>query len=364
MKVHMSVSIIVAVYNVGEYIAECLESIIPLDKRVIEILCVDDGSSDQSVDIIRKYQQKDKRIQLLQKKNGGISSARNCGLDHCRGNYVAFVDGDDFMEPELFCGIIDEFSKAETDAIWCGYMKNDWNGVHEEKPRIPTGIYGKSRIETTLLPALVGLSFEKLYSWFKGDCRLNAKNEFPSVWRGIYSVEIIKKNHIYFCEDVLTGEDLLFNCEYFSRCNNVSVSERSAYHYVWRKGSLTQNTRENFWKAKMKLLNAREKISDDIYSKTGICLAPEFQGTLVLSKIQMALMLSDGSVNKLGKNYKRFKQYSNNSQILSAYRSLNLNDAPVKYRLPLSLGKWKWDAVLFFICIVLNKFHIHIYPDE
>lgn len=68
MKVHMSVSIIVAVYNVGEYIAECLESIIPLDKRVIEILCVDDGSSDQSVDIIRKYQQKDKRIQLLQKK--------------------------------------------------------------------------------------------------------------------------------------------------------------------------------------------------------------------------------------------------------------------------------------------------------
>ena len=88
-----NISIIVAVYNIEHYLEKCLNSLIKLDNKVIEILCVNDGSTDKSEDIIKKYSHLDKRIRLLSKINGGLSSARNYGIEKSIGDYLIFIDG-------------------------------------------------------------------------------------------------------------------------------------------------------------------------------------------------------------------------------------------------------------------------------
>ena len=96
------VSIIVPVYNVASYLSKCLDSCINQTLYDIEIICVDDGSTDNSGELLDEYKAVDSRIQVIHKENGGLSSARNYGLDHANGDYIAFVDADDWIEENTF----------------------------------------------------------------------------------------------------------------------------------------------------------------------------------------------------------------------------------------------------------------------
>lgn len=95
------ISVIVPVYNVGKYLEECLESLVNQTLENIEIICVNDGSTDNSLNVLNEYRKKDKRITVVNKANGGVSSARNIGLRIARGEYIAFVDADDIAEKRL-----------------------------------------------------------------------------------------------------------------------------------------------------------------------------------------------------------------------------------------------------------------------
>ena len=97
----MKVSIIVTVYNIEQYLDKCLQSLIKTGKDITEIICVDDGSTDKSYSIVREYKKKDSRIIGIHKENGGISSARNKGIQIASGDFLIFVDGDDYIE---LCG--------------------------------------------------------------------------------------------------------------------------------------------------------------------------------------------------------------------------------------------------------------------
>ncbi len=105
------ISVIIPVYNVERYLARCLDSVIQNTYRNLEIICVDDGSTDGSPEILRDYAQRDARITVITKENGGVSSARNAGLDRMTGEFVTFIDSDDFVHPQYF----ELFIKAEKD---------------------------------------------------------------------------------------------------------------------------------------------------------------------------------------------------------------------------------------------------------
>ena len=96
------VSVIVAVYNIEEYLPRCVDSILAQTYRNLEIILVDDGSKDQSGSICDSYAEKDRRIKVIHKKNGGLSDARNAGMDAATGEYIGFVDGDDWIEPDMY----------------------------------------------------------------------------------------------------------------------------------------------------------------------------------------------------------------------------------------------------------------------
>ena len=97
----VKVSVILPVYNASDYLHQCMDSIVGQTLKDIEIICVDDGSTDNSLDILKEYEQKDKRVKVIQQKNAGAGAARNNGLSIATGEYLSFLDSDDFFEPDM-----------------------------------------------------------------------------------------------------------------------------------------------------------------------------------------------------------------------------------------------------------------------
>ena len=114
----IKMSVIIPVYNVAEYLPRCIDSMLMLNEQNFEILLIDDGSKDSSGTICDEYVQKDIRIKVFHKSNGGVSSARNVGLDNARGDIVMFLDGDDSVNPVLLQDVLNSFEVSDEAAIY------------------------------------------------------------------------------------------------------------------------------------------------------------------------------------------------------------------------------------------------------
>lgn len=307
---NMMISIVVTIYNVSPYLEKCLNSLLKLGSRVGEIICINDGSSDNSTEIVSRYMEMDSRIQLINKKNCGVGSARNRGIELATGDYIAFVDGDDYILPDEFEKLLNEVEKSGfPDGVWTGYIRDDWNGLHTEDTKLNSGIMNNHMIREQYLPAVMGISYSTLYSWFRGTQTLNQKQEFPAVWRGLYSKKVIEEFHIKFNTKVTTGEDLLFNHWFYSYAKSLLVSNCNYYCYIWRKGSLTQDTDVKFYEAKKRFISERECQNRNLVEKGIEDASSYYQGTLVLTKIQMAVVLSKCKSTELSRNLRMFKSY-------------------------------------------------------
>lgn len=205
---------------------------------------------------------------------------------------------------------------------------------------------------------------DTLNGWLCGKQALNSGQEFPTVWRGMYSKRIIDEFGIRFDERVKTGEDVLFNMWFYSCAENMLTAQIHYYCYVWRKGSLTQNTAESFYVARKKFIEGRKRQNATLVEKGLIDLSPYYQGALVLTKVQMAVTLSNCKWKDSVRNCKMFRDYASMEDIRNAYKQLKLTRVRLKYKLPLMLAKARMDRSLFLGCMCLNKMGVRIYPDE
>lgn len=122
------ISVIVAIYNVEEYLPKCIESILNQTYKNIELILVIDGSPDNSLNICNQYAEKDGRIKVIEKENGGQATARNKALDIAMGDYIGFIDGDDWIEPEMYQTLYEVASNESADVVQCGWYKVDPDG--------------------------------------------------------------------------------------------------------------------------------------------------------------------------------------------------------------------------------------------
>lgn len=132
------ISVIVPIYNVERYINKCIDSIIHQSYKNLEIILVDDGSPDKCGEIIDEYSRIDKRIHVIHKSNGGLSSARNAGLDIASGDFIGFVDSDDWIEPTMYEEMLSFMEKEQLDLVECGInlVTNNISNKYIEKPSI------------------------------------------------------------------------------------------------------------------------------------------------------------------------------------------------------------------------------------
>lgn len=128
MNYQPKISVIVPVYNTEKYLSKCLDSILNQTLREIEVIVVNDGSKDNSQQIIEEYKEKDSRIISIIKSNGGLSDARNCGIEKANGEYLAFIDSDDYIDPIMLQTMLDLAEKHESEIVMCDLVKVDENG--------------------------------------------------------------------------------------------------------------------------------------------------------------------------------------------------------------------------------------------
>ena len=215
------VSIIIPIYNASSSIERCLKSILNQTYKKLEILCVDDGSLDDSIDIIEELKKNDDRIKIIKKTNGGVSSARNAGLDYAVGKYVQFVDSDDAIEPSMVETLVYNMEKNEVDFIICGYNLNSID-------------------DTCCLNRKIYSNRKEFYEDF---ITIYQSTYLNPPWNKLYIRELIKCR---FDEDMSLGEDLMFNLNYLDNIKKILIIPECLYIYsIDNENSLTRKYHNN-----------------------------------------------------------------------------------------------------------------------
>lgn len=213
------VSFIVPVYNTQDFLPRCFDSLLGQTYSDIEIIVVNDGSPDGSAAIIGEYACKDSRIRVVEKPNGGLSSARNAGMDVAHGDIVDFVDSDDYVEPNLAEFLVDMFAKEHPEIVVFGAECEPAESASK-------------RIKQLLSPEA------RAFEPFDSELLFSA-NAQPYVWRAAYSRELIERESLRFAENVRFAEDVVFQFESYPLSAKTVVERDKLYHYVMQEKSLT-----------------------------------------------------------------------------------------------------------------------------
>lgn len=207
-------SIIIGAYNEERNIKRCLRSILDNTLSEIEVIVVDDGSTDETYNICTKIAEEDKRLQVIRKENGGVSSARNIGLKMAKGTYFAFVDGDDYVSPQMFEVMIDSLMQQNADICYCRTVRETLTGEEIWKTRE----YKRSLV--TGRDNMLKLVLGRKHTVGMIACGKIAKRS------------IQEKNQIYFDEELHCGEDGVFWCRYHIFAERMTLINDCLYHYV------------------------------------------------------------------------------------------------------------------------------------
>ncbi|HZJ78542.1 MAG TPA: glycosyltransferase [Clostridia bacterium] len=244
----IKVSFIVPVYKVEEYIRECIDSILNQTLQEFEVILVDDGSPDNCPEICDEYAKKDERIKVIHKENGGLSQARNFGMRAAQGEYIIFVDSDDYLLKDFAKRLYDAIVEYDADIVQCGYTECTQTGEEIKKVK-------------TLLPLNTVIEGKKICEQFE---QMHIKLFAIYCWRNIYKKDFLLGNDIFFNENVKIGEDAVFNTQAFLLAKRIAAIESVSYFYRLREESIM---REKFKSDYCKKLNYQWSKKREEYKK-------------------------------------------------------------------------------------------------
>ncbi|MCQ6275290.1 glycosyltransferase [Bacillus sp. V3B] len=221
---NIKVSIIIPVYNAEKYIIECIESLINQTLEECEFIFVNDGSKDRSSAIIDEFKKKDNRIILINQENQGVSIARNNGLKAASGEYVGFVDADDYIEKDMYEKLYNSARENNCDIVISNFESELEGHKVITKYLFPINIsLQKDFIEQQVLPYFI------------------MADNLNTAWNKIYRNKMIYDNKVKFPERFALGEDGIFNIKAFSYATRIKYIDYTGYHYREVKGSATRD---------------------------------------------------------------------------------------------------------------------------
>ena len=241
------VSIIIPVYNVKPHIENCLESVCGQTYPNLEILIVDDGSTDGTIEICEEFEKRDQRIRIFHTSNKGVSHARNLGLDKATGEYIKFVDGDDVLPSDSTRIFIKTIEEKNVDFVISNYTKvlAEINIYFNQLDR--PGIYSNKE-------------------YLRNTLKDPGHHYYGVVWNKFYRRNIIQKNNIRFIEKAYLGEDFIFNLNYLEYVKNVYVIKKHLYYYNCMNGNTLSRYEKNIEMCKKELEN--RYLIFNVYKKT------------------------------------------------------------------------------------------------
>lgn len=224
------VSIILPIYNVEKHLHRCMDSLLNQTLEDIEIIMVDDGSPDNCPQMCDEYAKKDNRVKVVHKENAGLGFARNSGLEVAKGEYIAFVDSDDYVGLNMYKTLYDRAEADKCDAVFCGFRtevtQSKW--VYSDEVDADKLWRGKD-VQLFMLDMIAsgaGVKTERLYQ--------------ISVWHSIYKRSIIEENYLRFVsEREVVSEDIPFQVDFLFKANTVAYIKETFYSYCLNGTSLT-----------------------------------------------------------------------------------------------------------------------------
>lgn len=226
-------SIIIPVYNVEKYLNKCVDSVLNQTFTDFEVILVDDGSPDNCPAICDSYAEKDNRVKVIHKQNGGLINARKSGLEAASGGYIGFVDSDDWIEPEMYELFAQMIEKYSPDMVLSDfYFDNEKELVNSEQ-LFEQEFYDKSALKEKLYPKML---FSGIYYKFGVN---------PCCWSKVYKKELLKKNLPLVDGRIKMGEDAAFTYPCLLDAKSVATIKKPSYHYILNPESMTKSYDEN-----------------------------------------------------------------------------------------------------------------------
>ena len=253
MEKQAKVSIIVPVYNAEDYIKKCISSICTQSVSELQIILVDDGSTDNSLEICRQLQKNDNRIEVFHQENQGASAARNKGMQLANAEWVMFVDSDDWLEKDGLQQLYELAQKYQVDFVRYRAFRTEWPGMERNVPcRVETvremqgGIYDRKRILQEIYPRLLAT-------------RQLTLGPVVGAWGALYRTDFLKKNQIFFFEEIKFSEDILFSAKVILCTQKFYYKEEAGiYHYWYNPDSISKSFREGRWESCKKIIEHAE----------------------------------------------------------------------------------------------------------
>jgi glycosyltransferase involved in cell wall biosynthesis len=214
-----AVSIIVPIYNISQYLQECLDSLLDQTFSDIEIILVDDGSTDDCPQICDAYEKKDSRVKVIHKPNAGLVSARKAGLRAAKGRYIGYVDGDDWIEPDMYARMYQTLTEQKVDIVMCGRYEDTMDVHRAVYQGLPEGRYDKSALQKEVYPRMIvnGAFFE----W----------GLFPGQWDKLFRRECLESFQMEVDDGISMGEDAACVYPCLLHAESIYVMRDCLYHY-------------------------------------------------------------------------------------------------------------------------------------
>lgn len=349
MRSQPIISVIIPIYNAEQYLHQCIESVINQTYRNLEIILINDGSVDNSPQICNEYAKKDFRIKVIHSENKGASAARNIGIDEANGQFIMFLDSDDWIDLKTCETACDVAEKNGADVVLWPYVREF--GIESRKKDIFSEsiiIFNENEVKYKLHRRMIGLLDDELAN------PENAEALSP-VCMKLYKSSIIKNNDIRFIDINLieTSEDTLFNIYVFGYVKKAVYINQHFYHY--RRNNVSSISTRYKPQLFNKWSYLFDLIEEYIYkNKLDKIYVQSFNNRISLSLIGLGLnelKSKDSHIIKIT----RIKNIMSTQRYLNSYSELKLGYFPLHWKIFFWLGKINATAFTYILLLVMNK---------
>ena len=335
------VSIVVPIYNVEKYLEQCVESLVKQTYKELEIILVDDGSKDNSGVICDSYVERDARVKVIHKFNGGLSSSRETGINAASGDYIMIVDGDDWIDADTIEECVNCIANdPDLQCVLFSYIKEYPNKSIPVRVMENSQLFLDDKAEDKIYRRLFGLSNSELN-------HPERMHNIESCCMKLYSRKFAQKGRYFDTDLVGSSEDALFNMYALDGLKKAYYLDKHFYHYRKVKESLTNSFRPRLvkqWSNLFDIMNMIIKEKD---------LGNEYEDAL---KNRIALSIVGIGINELGnrqnnfyKHIKNIKKYIRNPRYVEAVNQLELSRMPIAWKVFLWACKWKISVLVYII---------------
>lgn len=336
-----------------DYLAICLESVLSQLLRDIEIIAVDDGSTDKSGNILDRYAERDSRLKVIHKTHEGVSEARNAGLEYVQGEFVGFVDADDWIDLQMYETMYHAAKDKKADIVMCGYVREFIDHSKIKNMDIEDGyVFTKQELNSCFIRKMIGP--------ISGEAFITENLDMNSViWNKIYNTKLVSNETFYSLKEIGSCEDLLFNLYVHSQANAITFINKSFYHY--RKISTFSLTNRFRFGLVQSRLNLIKKIQEFIEYKHYQGIYQEALNNRICLGIMGLGLNIIAYDNKAGflKKVKQIKEMLSAIFIRKALQTFDCSSLPLHWRVFYGFARNR-NAVCYYFMLKSIKFLIYI----